>query len=204
MQGATRTQSKEPFNLIIDGSAANTAIAAQAVAIALPLTTDGFIDLRGVDQPTLRVMFGGTTTADDTLNYAIDLWYLVNGADGVAYVPVVIATGIVTLGALAYAAGTNLGAAGNLFADTITVSQSNSGGVSVHSLVLAGSIAMLEIDLQNAIGVQIRTDLGTGDTADVFAQLGEASSAGAADAGAVLRDVYQAGVIPALGTNENA
>jgi len=161
--------------------------------------------LRLVDQPTLRLMFGGSDAEDETINYNVDLWYCVNGATGMAYVPVTVCSGVATLGAETYGTGgANLGSAtANYFADTITAAVLGDGGVGVHQSIVADGIAWLEIDLQNAIGVQVRTDLGTAAGADVFAQLGEASIAGANAAGSVLRLAYAAADF-ALSTNEIA
>lgn len=128
------------------------------------------------DFAAVRLMFGGAGADDTDFGYRVVLWYYVaqEGADN-AYIPLVVAQGVATLGATRYTVA-QLGAAGNKFADTITETSGRSGSI-VTSLA-DGTTAWLEIDLRNAVGIQVDLDLDGGSAVavgsmDVLMQFGE-------------------------------
>lgn len=154
------------FYTYLDGSTATDALtnpvpALEPPAGAIPLGTYKSAD----------VVFGGTDTANQTINYQVIGWrFFLNeavAADG-CWVPTILAKGVATLGTLAYTL-TKLGAATNLFADTITK------GTDFYSVVKTtvadDAVALLGIDVRGFSFLSVGTDRGTAVTVDVFVQL---------------------------------
>jgi hypothetical protein len=170
-------QSKQSFKLVLDGAVGTTALAepVPVVQSRLPSAGTASTGYISTDNYTCaRIMFGGTDAANETINYQVVLWYPVvpiSGADEMTYTPLVVAAGVATLGTAAYTTD-DMGAATNLFADTITNTRTVTG-VAVNSPA-GNSKAWLDIDLHNASGIEIQTERGTAASADVFLQLGEA------------------------------
>lgn len=170
--------SRLAWHLHIDGSTDTAALTQPAIATSLPSSA-----LVVDDSQIARIRFGGTAAADLTINYQVVLWSRFEasgGSGGTVYLPVVVASGVATLGALTYGAGTDIGAAANLMADTITETMGLRGSL----VTSAGGdgIAELEVDLRNAAAIEVQTDLGTAASADVLVQLGELASGGSAGA----------------------
>lgn len=168
------TRKLDNLALLIDGSAATDALTFPSMRATPPtvgvLAPDGF--------EAVRFLFGGTAAANLTVNYQVILWYQnANPAGTTTYVPVLVASGVATLGAKAYGAGgAGVGATGNLLADTITNTLSVPGVVVVSPA--NDTMAMLIVDLGNAAWVQVETDCNdlvyTAASADVLAQRGTA------------------------------
>jgi len=117
------------------------------------------------------VMIGGSDAADEIINYQVVGWMrIVNvGVSAVgAYIPVLLAQGAATLGSNTYGAGgTNVGATGNLLADTITNTLTTHPADRLHSPV-DESNAMLELDVTGYSFITVDTDLNDAASADVM------------------------------------
>lgn len=162
-----------PFKRIIAASAltapladptpaATKALASDAAANAV-VNTDGF--------PVVRLVFGGTDTANQTINFQAIGWSRGTSTTKTeVWLPRVLAKGTAILGDAVYSAtGTGLGTAASLFADTI----SESIGLSRVYSPADETRAVLEVPLLNSERLEVQTDLGTALAADVFAQFGE-------------------------------
>ena len=174
-------QSKEAFKVVLDGDTTSTALVepVSVVQSALPLTTasgtTGYLPTS--NWTCARIVFGGTASANLSGNYQVVLWYPVepiSGADEMSYMPVVAARGTFVTGANVYTTD-DYGAAANLFADIIT-DEYNISGVTVNS-PLNDNIAWMDVDLHNASGIEIETDLGSLASIDVLLQFGETPAA---------------------------
>ena len=172
------SQSKNMMRLLLDGATNTTALAvpvpvveASLPSMSLTAGSTGFIKTDNFQ--AVRLFFGGTDAADENVNYQVVLWYpapIISGADAAAYFPVVVAKGRFVLGATTYTVN-DFGATGNLIADTI-YDNINATGVCVTSPT-GDQPAWIDIDLHNAVGIEVETDRGTAASADVFAQFGE-------------------------------
>lgn len=162
-----------PWGRLIDGSVLTAALSdpapAQTKAIVRDSAANGVMD---VEQCTVaRLMFGGTDTANETINFQVILWNEgVNSTNKEAWIGRVIAKGTAVLGDDVYAStGIGLGAAANFFADTII----DSVGVCRVYSPADETRAVLEVPILGAQRIEVQTDLGTAASADVFVQLGE-------------------------------
>lgn len=183
-------QSKNAFRLIIDGdTSAATVLLAEPVPVvqsSLPLSaatgTSGYVP---TDNFTCaRLVFGGSGSAGNTLHYQVVLWYpgpVISGADELTYVPFVVAKGTAEFGTTTYTTN-DMGATGNLFADTV-VDDRGHGGVVVNSPG-DNSKAWIDVDLHNASGIEVEVHIDTATSIDVMLQFGE-MPASAAGGGAV-------------------
>ena len=171
--------SKMQMRLVLDGTTYTTALADPAVTATKPATAtaSGRVVLETEHWPSARVVFGGTTTDGHTVNYQVILWTRTVGVSPLeAWVPRIVAKGAATLSALTYVTA-NLGATGNLWADTITNDLGAAGysGVTVYSPE-TNRIASLCVDIENAELLEVQVERGTAATIDVFAQFGERSA----------------------------
>lgn len=163
-----QTSSKQGLRKVVDGATATAAFTDIALINDPPSIADNCFSTG--EFSLARIVFGGSGS-NGTINYRIVLWYSVGGQ--AAYVPMIVATGAATLSALKYDSDGILGPTGNRLADTITNTIVKTGTI-LHTPA-DDNLAWLEIDVRNAPFIQIETDLGTAQTADVFMQLGEAS-----------------------------
>jgi len=165
--------------VLIDGSVATVALADPVLEATEPAwnatSRPGLIAVDGY--PTMRIAFGGTDTANQTINYQVVLWHRVQNGTGTAWVGRIAAKGQAILGALTYGAGTGIGATGNLLADIIS-DQIGQAGTTIYTDV--GRAAVLEINTSNAVYAEVELDLanaspalGDAVTADVLVQFGE-------------------------------
>lgn len=155
--------------LLIAASTADGSLSNPSIVTADPGGGDGYIETHGY--PLARILFGGSTTANQTVNYQVSavprVWK--DGAgNGQMWVPKITAAGTYTLGATALPAW--MYAANGLVADTITETV-NCGAV-VHSPA-DDSVAWLDVPTDGAQYLLIETDRGTAATADVIVQFGE-------------------------------
>ena len=150
---ARPSASKDVAYAIVEGDTNDTALSNPAVATTEPTTNA----IHTTDRPVLRLIFGGTTTADQTINYQAIGWTPFLVAGNTNWIPMILAKGLVTLGATAVPSGI---AANCLFADTIT-DTFNKPGSSVRSPG-DDSVATLDLDVRNCPIVTIETDRATG------------------------------------------
>jgi len=177
-RGLWRTdgQSRQPFQLLLDGATSNTLLAEPVPVVQSSLPSAGTGSTGCVpteNYPCARVVFGGTAAANTLTHYQVVLWYpgpVISGADELTYIPVIVAKGTARLGASTYTTD-DMGAAANLFADTI-VDERGADGVFVHSPE-DDSKAWLDIDVHNATGIEIEVARTTATTVDVMVQFGE-------------------------------
>jgi hypothetical protein len=155
---------------LIDGSTDTAALTFPAIAYEAPA---GGIACR--DWESLLLLFGGTDAANETVNYQVVGWFGCQntGIDATTkvFVPVLLAKGVVTLGAKAYGsgAGAKLGAAGNLWADTVTNTLTTSPRDALHSPA-DDSVAWLEVNVRGLEFVSVDVDLDSAASVDVFWQ----------------------------------
>jgi len=149
--------------LLIDGSTATGALTHPAPSATRPTGSNSW---NVSDKNSVTLVFGGSDGDGETVNYQVIGWREQAGVNDVlAYVPIQKAKGAATFGTDVYTS-TILGAAGNLWADTITIATAN-----LHarvSSVADNTIAFLEIDVHDVEDVTVDTDLGTAASADVF------------------------------------
>ena len=161
-------QSQSPFLHPVDSSGADDALAAPSPTTTKPVPGASGV-LEAAYQEAVRLFFGGTDAADETVNYQVIGWTPL--FTGTTWIPRVLAKGAFTLGTATYgASGLELGAAAGFLADTVTDTIADAVWYSPAD----NTVAFLEIDCRNCQFIQIQTDLGTAATADVFAQFGEA------------------------------
>jgi len=154
--------------LVVDGATATAALSNPACVASLPSNAVRLDDA----SPLHRFIFGGTDAADEVVNYQVIAWSKFVGDDGSApvLVPRLAAKGSFTLGSQTYGSGgANLGASGNLFADTITEDLGSPAVVNVHSPA-DNTMAWLDLDLSDAFAYEVETDVDTAASADVFCQ----------------------------------
>ena len=170
-----QSESSGSWLTLIDGSTATTALANPTITATAPSIGSGICQAQ--NYRVVRLLFGGTDAANETINYQVVLWRQGHGAasDTPAWVPLIAAKGTVTLGTGTYALGTGLGATGNLIADTVT---DQIGKAHVHSPA-NNTEAVLTVPVENASYVEVEVDLGTAASSDVFIQLGEDGAIGA-------------------------
>ncbi len=164
------------FALFIDGSVATAALADPTPTNTRPTTRA--IDVQ--NHSAVRLMFGGTTNANEFVNYQVIGWkWLESGhgttAEADAWMPEVLANGVATLGTDVYVA-TNIGAGTELIADTIT-DTIFMPGTAIYSPA-DDTRAVIEIPTRGAMVITIDVDRGDNDTTDVFLQFGEIGGLG--------------------------
>jgi len=148
---------------IIIASPATGALSNPAATTTKPTT--GVLDVG--KSPFARFFFGGSDTADKTMNYQVIAWYpFKTSARVTAWIPKVIAKGAATLGATAVP--TLFTAANGLFADTLTDTISEGG--TVVSSPTGDMVASLKVATAGAPLLQVETDITTAATADVWAE----------------------------------
>jgi hypothetical protein len=167
---AGRTQvSSRDLRRIISASVADTSLAQPALTTTKP--TAGIIAIEHC--PFVRLLFGGTDAADETVNYQVIAWrVLVLDPLAPVWIGEVIASGAFTLGTLALS--TLIEAANGLVADTVTNTPNISGTVARSPA--DNTIASLLLPTVGATLLQVQTERGTTGTAakaDVFVQLCE-------------------------------
>ena len=168
--------SMNKFDLFIDGNVND-------VAFGDPTPTNTRPTTRAIDiqaHSAVRLMFGGTTNADEFVNYQVIGWKWLESGNGTAavadaWMPEVLASGVATLGTDVYAA-TNIGAGTELIADTIT-DTIFMPGTSIYSPA-DNTRAIIEVPTHGAMVITIDVDRGDNDTTDVFLQLGEIGGLG--------------------------
>jgi len=176
--------SQQPLRLVLDGATYDTGLADPAVTSTMPATdsTTGRVVLPTNNFPVGRIVFGGTNTENQTINYQVILWRETVGATGIVWVPTLVAKGVATLGTFAYTA-TELGAATNLFADTLTNALPTSGHPAVKIVSPENNrVAYIECETANASLLEVQCERGTAATIDAFMQFGESSSVGSGGA----------------------
>jgi len=145
--------------ILKDGCVDTGALSNPDIALEVPA---GAFDCRGFS--TVRIWFGGTTTADQLVNYQVVLWQREAGC----WIPFVPAKGVVTLGANTYgAAASELGATGNLIADTITNTVATSPKDILHSPTTDLN-AYIEVEVEGFSWLTVDTDLDSAASVDVF------------------------------------
>ncbi|KKK56957.1 hypothetical protein LCGC14_3059320, partial [marine sediment metagenome] len=115
----------------------------------------------------LYIIFGGTDAADETINFQVLGYRNTAGpaTGGTDYVPQIVAKGTATLGTMTYDT-TDLGAAANLFADTIVTTIAY-GVTHVYSPA-DNTVARLIADVAEFSHFKVEVDRGTAATSDVF------------------------------------
>ncbi len=164
------------FSLFIDGSVATAALTDPTPTNTKPTTRATEVS----NYSAVRLMFGGTTNANEFINYQVIGWKWLESGHGSedeadAWMPEVLANGVATLGTDVYAA-TNIGAGTELIADTIT-DTIFMPGTSIYSPA-DDTRAVIEIPTRGAMVLTIDVDRGDNDTTDVFLQLGEIGGLG--------------------------
>lgn len=196
-----------PLRVLIDGSALTASLTAPAERATVP-SGAGIIPVSGIE--AVRIMAGGVGAADATINYQHILWWRAQGNDGECWVPLVVAAGAWTLSTATYGdGGVALGASFNRWADTITPTVSRAGVREVSTA--DNTAAWMDIATSGAEYLQVETDLGTAQNADVFFMLFDKLPSGlsapsAADMGAVvgLYDASDTRINPAVAYAEGA
>lgn len=152
--------------LVVDGSDDTTGFTNPVATITKPATQ---VVPMG-DYAVLRLIFGGTDAANETVNYQVIGWYELprgDAAQGDLWVPHLLARGAFTLGASAITGVTN-----GKFADTITETLETTRRI-INPSTPDDSIAELTIDTRNALLVTVETDRDTAAKAYVWAIPGE-------------------------------
>lgn len=162
--------SQEPWRTLVNSSVAADPLEIPAVATSLPKT--GIKRLTAPFFPTARFIFAGDGANTNAYNYQIVLWYTIAGG----FIPVTVASGLVTLGPLTDATSAVLPTAGDLFADKITdtlgLANNGIGGVAIYNNEEDG-IATIEVELRNATAIEVETDIDEASNVTVLYQLGE-------------------------------
>ncbi len=170
--GRRLTGSKGIATLLVDAATANSSLTNPAILEATPKDTNGFLDTQ--DFPLVRLKFGGSTAADQHVNYQVITWspmYVPGPGNGKMWMPTIVASGVYTLGATALP--TWMYSTNGKFADTIT--QTVDSDATFHSPA-DDSIAWLDVPVDNAQFISVETNRDTSAaTADVIATLGEDS-----------------------------
>ena len=164
--GRRTSESKRHLKHVVQNDTTTSALANPTASTTKP--TGNVIDLN--DHAAARVFFGGTDGANETINYQILLWYLMDDGNGKQdWIPRIVATGVATLSAMAMPV--NYQATNGLMADSITDTIDDDG--SVEESPADDTVAMLYIKCRGAALLEIETDLGTAAAADAWVQLGE-------------------------------
>lgn len=152
---------------LITGSEATAALSAPVSQSSRP--TVGVLAVDGY--PGVRLMFGGTDAANETINFQVIQWREVRHSSSVAYVPKIVAAGAATLGAAVYdaAADSAAGTKSNFWADTLAMTTALAG-VRVDSPA-DNTRAALVVPTDGAGLLSVETDVDSAYAADVFAQL---------------------------------
>ncbi len=175
--GRRLSASKGLGKLLIAGSTATASLTNPAIVTADPGGGDGYIDTQ--DFPLARFRFGGSITANQTVDYQITAWMPVfedGPGNGSLWLPTIVAAGRYTLGATILP--TWMYAANGLMADIIT---ETIGSGAVLRSPADDSIATLDIPIDNAQYLLVETDVVSATSADVFVQLGEPTAKDADD-----------------------
>jgi len=153
--------------MLLDGSVATAALAAQAVSTTRPTNA---VDTG--DAALARIFPTGIhgTPADKDFGYDVTLWYPVDVPDKTpTFMPIIVAAGIATNGTTACPTAANCN-----FADTIT--ETAKTGCVVHSPA-NNSVAWIDVPIRNARYIQLRVDIDGGSAAvtsvDALVQFGE-------------------------------
>jgi len=149
---------------LIDGSTATGALTNPTVSDTAPTGAGVFTcDALG----TALFIFGGSNAANETINYQVIGYRTTIGpaAGGTDYVPQIVAKGTATLGAMVYT-NTDLGAATNFFADTITTTIAYSSTLTYSPA--DDTVARLACDVREFNYFKLEVDLGTAATSDAF------------------------------------
>ncbi|HUX01083.1 MAG TPA: hypothetical protein VMY35_08900 [Phycisphaerae bacterium] len=157
-----RGSPKPIWKMVVDGSAATTALADPTVTRTIPTVNvfdTGYLQ-------AARFYFGGTDAADETFNYQIIGWVPLSpgSANGpTVLLPVILAKGVVTLGAMVMTTLVTNGKIADTITDTIdlygTIKHSPTGELP----------ASLILDVRNCIFLTVETDTATAATAYVWA-----------------------------------
>ena len=175
----------KPFDLVLDGITYSVALAAVPTPVnekpeSSFMLGRHVVDLRekalpGRQWDMARLIFGGSDAAGEKVNADVVFWYEARRAGTLAYIPFWACNLVAEFGAATYGSATNLGATGNLFADAITDGghQGNIISTALSPGNTTDEIAMIEVPLRGASLLDIRVELDTAATADVFLQLSE-------------------------------
>jgi len=156
MSSVNRTNLKVLFT----ASTATTALATDGSA-PVPTSTKPSDAVDCEQAQGICFVFGGTDAADETINYRIVAWYFGSGV----YLPMVVASGAATLGAMAMTV-TGLDTAATLLADAITDTLTL-GGNTVRSPA-NNCVADIVIQPGGAQFLTVDIDLGTAASASCY------------------------------------
>lgn len=153
-----------------------TDLAVPGPVAAMPVTDSatGTLVVDSGASPTARIIFGGSTTADQTFTYQVVGLLPFTRATGLeCYVPIVLAKGTVTLGALAVGTPEAFLVSGTTpkWADTIT--DTNPTGYAHVLSPGSDGLAMLTVNVSGFRQFYIQTSVGTATTAAVAVVLGD-------------------------------
>lgn len=168
-RGDRTAEWKSILTRVVNNSNATAALDATPAAVDdNNFPTSGVLDVQ--DAPAVRLFFGGTDAADETINYQVLAWYPMDSDMGLQWLPRLIASGVATLGAMAMP--TAFQASNGLMADQITDTISDAGN-SIEGSGANDRAAFLYLKMRNAAKIQVEVDVDTAARADVFAQLCE-------------------------------